>query len=199
MSRRAIVDVQDPIIVASAYAPQLDLALLRTRSDYYASQTPTASDCLLVIEVSDSSAEFDRQIKMPRYARGGVVELWLVELERDVVVVYRDPAGDAYQHVQVFRRGVSSIATVARLARHNTVSQPSWFAANHPGCTRARAPCHQIQASRSGSTSANPGRAMLLGRTARRRIGSRSWRANEASSSTAVVSDSVTGFPRSLS
>jgi Uma2 family endonuclease len=105
VSRRAIVDVQDPIIVASAYAPQPDLALLRTRSDYYASQTPTASDCLLVIEVSDSSAEFDRQIKMPRYARGGVVELWLVELERDVVVVYRDPAGDAYQHVQVFRRG----------------------------------------------------------------------------------------------
>ncbi len=105
VSRRAIVDVQDPIIVAPSYAPQPDLALLRTRSDYYASQPPTASDCLLIIEVSDSSAEFDRQIKMPRYARGGVVELWLVELERDVVVVYRDPSGDAYQHVQVFRRG----------------------------------------------------------------------------------------------
>jgi Uma2 family endonuclease len=41
----------------------------------------------------------------PRYARGGVAELWLIDLERDVVVAYRDPAGEAYQHVQVFHRG----------------------------------------------------------------------------------------------
>jgi len=50
---------------------------------------------MLVIEVADSSAEFDRQIKMPRYARGGVAELWLVDLERDVVVVYQNPMGDS--------------------------------------------------------------------------------------------------------
>jgi Uma2 family endonuclease len=102
---RAIVDVQDPIVVGAEYAPQPDLALLRPRADYYAAQTPTAVDCILVIEVSDSSAEFDRQIKMPRYARGGVAELWLVDLERDVVVVYENPMGDSYQRVQVFRRG----------------------------------------------------------------------------------------------
>jgi Uma2 family endonuclease len=101
---RAIVDVQDPILLGAEYAPQPDLALLRPRADYYASQTPTAADCMLVIEVADTSAEFDRQIKMPRYARAGVTELWLVDLERDVVVVYQDPAGDAYQRVQVFRR-----------------------------------------------------------------------------------------------
>lgn len=101
----AIVDAQDPIVVDVAYAPQPDLALLRPRADYYATQTPTTADCLLIIEVADTSAEFDRQIKAPRYARGGVAELWLIDLERDVVVAYRDPAGDAYQHVQVFHRG----------------------------------------------------------------------------------------------
>ena len=101
----AIVDAQDPIIVGSTYAPQPDVALLRPTADYYASRTPAAADCLLVIEVSESSAEFDRQIKVPRYARGAVAELWLVELERDVVVVYQDPAGDAYQRVRVCRRG----------------------------------------------------------------------------------------------
>ena len=42
---------------------------------------------------------------MPRYAHGGVAELWLVDLAREVVVVYRDPAGDGYQHVPVFHRG----------------------------------------------------------------------------------------------
>ena len=102
---RVLVDVQNPVAVDIAYAPQPDLALLRPRTDYYATQTPTTADCLLVIEVAETSAEFDRQIKVPRYARGGVAELWLVDLERDVVVVYRDPAGEAYQQVQVFHRG----------------------------------------------------------------------------------------------
>ena len=60
---------------------------------------------MLVIEVADGSGEFDRQIKMPRYARGGVAELWLVDLERDVVVVYQNPMSDSYQHAQVLRRG----------------------------------------------------------------------------------------------
>src|SRR5437764_5241491 len=86
---QAIVDAQNPIMVDAAYVPQPDLALLRPRADYYAWQTPTAADCLLVIEVADTSAEFDRLMKVPRYARGGVAELWLGDLERDVVVVYR--------------------------------------------------------------------------------------------------------------
>src|SRR5438876_7911871 len=59
----AIVDAQDPIIVGSTYAPQPDVALLLPTADYYASRTPAAADCLLVVEVSESSAEFDRQIK----------------------------------------------------------------------------------------------------------------------------------------
>jgi Uma2 family endonuclease len=104
---RAIVDAQDPIVADVSYVPQPDVALLRLRSDYYASGTPTAADCLLVIEVADTSAEFDRQIKMPRYARAGVAELWLIDLERDVVVVYQDPTDDSYKHVQVFHRSDS--------------------------------------------------------------------------------------------
>ncbi len=104
---QAIVDAQDPIIADVAYVPQPDVALLHLRPDYYASGTPTAADCLLVIEVADTSAEYDRQIKMPHYARGGIAELWLVDLERDVVVVYQNPTGDSYQHVQVFHQGDS--------------------------------------------------------------------------------------------
>jgi Uma2 family endonuclease len=104
-SEHAIVDAQDPIIAGTRYVPQPDLALLRPKADFYGSGTPTPADCLLVIEVGDSSVEFDRQIKMPRYASGGVAELWLIDLPREVVVVYQDPLGDAYRHMQVFRRG----------------------------------------------------------------------------------------------
>jgi Uma2 family endonuclease len=102
---RAIVDVQDPVVVGTTYVPQPDLALLRPRTDFYAAHRPTAADCLLVIEVGDTSADFDRQVKLPRYARSGVTEVWLADLPREVVVVYREPLGDAYQQVQLFRRG----------------------------------------------------------------------------------------------
>jgi Uma2 family endonuclease len=102
---RAIVDVQNPVAIGAAYVPQPDLALLRPVPDFYASGTPTAADCFLIIEVADSSADTDRQVKIPRYARGGVADLWLVDLEREVVFVYRDPIGDSYQHLQVLRRG----------------------------------------------------------------------------------------------
>jgi len=101
----AIVDAQDPIVVTDSYTPRPDLALLRPRADFYALHTPTAADCLLVVEVADTSAEADRQIKVPRYARGGVAELWLIDLEREVVLAYRDPSGDAYQQIQLFHRG----------------------------------------------------------------------------------------------
>jgi Uma2 family endonuclease len=102
---QAIVDVQNPLAIDAAYVPQPDLVLLRPVPDFYASGTPTAADCLLIVEVGDSSAETDRQVKVPRYARGGVTDLWLVDLERGVVFVYRDPIGDTYQQVQVLRRG----------------------------------------------------------------------------------------------
>jgi Uma2 family endonuclease len=114
---RAIVDVQAPMIAGTRYVPQPDLALLRPKADYYASGAPTPPDCLLVIEVGDSSVEFDRQIKMPRYAGGGVAELWLIDLPREVVVVYQDPLGDAYRHVQVFRRGEAIALPAAEGAR----------------------------------------------------------------------------------
>src|SRR5207245_3212317 len=96
-AREAIVDVQNAVVIDVAYVPQPDLVLLRPSPDFYASRTPTAADCLLVIEVADSSAETDRQVKVPRYARGRVTEVWVVDLEREVVLVHRDPIGDSYQ------------------------------------------------------------------------------------------------------
>jgi Uma2 family endonuclease len=96
--------VQNPIRLGDRGEPQPDLTLLRPREDFYAGGAPTPPEILLVVEVADTSADIDRQVKVPHYARGGVAELWLVDLERDAVLVYRDPIGESYQHVQVFRR-----------------------------------------------------------------------------------------------
>jgi Uma2 family endonuclease len=112
-AERALVSAQNALKVGERYVPQPDLMVLRPRADFYATQTPVPADCLLVIEVSDTTADFDCRIKAPRYAAGGVAELWQLDLPRDAVVVYREPVGEAYQAVRVYQRGET--VTIAAL------------------------------------------------------------------------------------
>lgn len=95
----ALVNVQNPVRLSNFDEPEPDLALLRPRSDFYAEAHPTAADVLLIIEVADSSLEYDRRIKAPLYARHGVVEFWLVDLEHREVRFFRQPLGEAYTDI----------------------------------------------------------------------------------------------------
>jgi len=86
---RAIVSVQNPIRLGDRSEPQPDLALLRPRADFYASAAPTAADALLVVEVAQASAAYDRQVKVPLYAQHGVPEVWIVDLDDGLLRFYR--------------------------------------------------------------------------------------------------------------
>lgn len=97
----AIVAVQNPVRLGDYSEPQPDLLLLRPRTDFYASAHPTPADVLLLIEVADSSARYDREIKVPLYARHGVVEVWIVDLDARQVRFFRSPQGDTYADVTV--------------------------------------------------------------------------------------------------
>jgi Uma2 family endonuclease len=93
----AIVSVQDPIVLGPRSAPQPDLALLRARDDFYKASHPQAQDVLLVIEVADTTQRYDRQVKVPLYARHGIPEVWIVDLESNALHVFRDPSADGYR------------------------------------------------------------------------------------------------------
>ena len=101
----ALVRVQGPVRLAEDSEPQPDLTLLRGRTDFYASAHPGAGDVLLLVEVSDTSLEYDRELKLPLYANHGVSEVWLVDLEAEVVEVYRDPSTEGYREVLRVGRG----------------------------------------------------------------------------------------------
>ena len=105
VGRTAIVSVQDPIRLSDFSEPQPDLALLKRRDDFYSSGHPTPDDVLLVVEVADSSVQYDRVIKMPLYARSGIPEAWLVDVARDLVEVYARPVNGQYQDFLEARRG----------------------------------------------------------------------------------------------
>jgi Uma2 family endonuclease len=60
---------------------------------------------LLAIEVIESSAGYDREVKVPLYARFGIPETWLVDVERGLIEVYREPNPEGYRQVHTRRRG----------------------------------------------------------------------------------------------
>ena len=70
--------------------------LLKRRADFYGGKLPEAADVLLLIEVSDSSLAFDQSVKLNLYARYGVAEYWVVDVEGKRVVTYREPYAQGY-------------------------------------------------------------------------------------------------------
>lgn len=102
---RAVIWAQNPLRLNDYSEPQPDVAVLRQRDDFYAQAHPTPADVLLLIEVSDTTLDYDRQIKTPLYARAGVPEVWLVNLADERVETYADPSGGAYQQTGHASRG----------------------------------------------------------------------------------------------
>lgn len=104
---RVIVLVQNPVRLSLESEVQPDLALLRLRADFYVKSHPEPGDVLLLIEVADTTAETDRRLKIPLYARTGIHEVWLLDLSRDRVEVYRQPTPDGYREILSLSRGQS--------------------------------------------------------------------------------------------
>jgi Uma2 family endonuclease len=104
----AIVRIQGSIPLGDHGEPEPDLALLRRRADFYATgDEETPEDILLLIEVADTSESYDRRTKAPLYARFGIPEYWIVDLNRSRITRCLDPSADGYATTQVFRRGES--------------------------------------------------------------------------------------------
>jgi Uma2 family endonuclease len=107
VSQQMIVSIQDPIYIDEFSEPEPDVALLRFREDFYVGSHPTASDVLLVIEVADTSVEYDRKKKLPLYGQAGIPEVWLANLPEDRFEIHTQPLNGKYQSVIIIRRGES--------------------------------------------------------------------------------------------
>lgn len=100
-----IIRVQSPLHLSDISMPEPDLTVLRHRDDFYGSRHPTVADVLLLIEVGDSSARFDREVKLPLYAAASVVEVWLLDVGARAISIFRDPGPGGYQTVSEARQG----------------------------------------------------------------------------------------------
>jgi Uma2 family endonuclease len=94
------ISVQNPVQLSDASLPQPDVALLRRREDFYASAYPEPADVLLLVEAADTSLAYDRDVKVPLYAQAGIAEVWLVDLNKPELTVYRSPVNGKYTEVR---------------------------------------------------------------------------------------------------
>jgi Uma2 family endonuclease len=101
----ALVSGQSPIRLSGNSEPEPDIALLKYREDEYGQAHPTAGDVLLVIEVADSTLITDRMVKAPMYAEAGIPEMWIVNLNDNVIEVCATPLQGSYTQTRVVARG----------------------------------------------------------------------------------------------
>ncbi|MBI3947104.1 MAG: Uma2 family endonuclease [Armatimonadetes bacterium] len=80
---------QAPLSLGMASEPQPDVAVVRGAWSDYLEAHPTIAE--LVIEVAQTTLEFDRVRRGSLYAAARIPEYWIVNLEQDVLEVYRDP------------------------------------------------------------------------------------------------------------
>ena len=104
---RAVLTIQNPVRLDSGSEPQPDAMLLRWRDDFYRNGHPGPADVLLLIEVSDTTLDYDRNAKLPRYARAGIPEVWIVNRPNRRIEAYSNPANGEYAIVRHYGPGDS--------------------------------------------------------------------------------------------
>lgn len=97
----AFVRIQSPIDVADAdnesNEPEPDAVVLSLPDVEYANRQPGPSDCVLVIEVGDTSLQFDLRTKAALYSRAGTPEYWVLDIVGRRLVVHRDPTAEGFR------------------------------------------------------------------------------------------------------
>ncbi|MGH8301824.1 MAG: Uma2 family endonuclease [Steroidobacteraceae bacterium] len=96
---KAIVRVQGALRLSNITELQPDISLLKMRNDRYLDSQACGPDALLVVEVSDTTLRKDLDVKLPLYARYGVPEVWVVDLQNDRIRFHRTPQGGSYGEV----------------------------------------------------------------------------------------------------
>lgn len=101
---RYTVRQQGPMIVSDRSEPEPDLMVIPGEEEDYADH-PTPGDAALVVEVSDSTLRLDKIRKAAMYARAGVTDYWVVDVNARRVCVYREPRADGYTDVREYGEG----------------------------------------------------------------------------------------------
>jgi len=94
---QAIVRAQSPVQLSDTTMPQPDIAVVKYQQDHYATNHPTPADVLLIVEVANSSADYDLGRKLKLYARHGIQEVWVLDVQADTLHLFRSRTEVGYR------------------------------------------------------------------------------------------------------
>ncbi len=105
VGNEVLVSSQNPVHLDEYNEPEPDITLLKPRDDFYTESLPTPADVLLLIEVSDSTVEYDRETKRTLYAEAEIAEFWLINLRNNTIEFYTLPKNGIYRSAKVLEKG----------------------------------------------------------------------------------------------
>jgi Uma2 family endonuclease len=108
LGSRAQVRDGHPITLPSGSEPEPDIAIVQRLGKEYRAHHPYPENIFWVIEYSNSSLDKDLGVKAKIYASEGISEYWVVNLKKNVLIVFRDPVDGKYQSRQEFTSGTIS-------------------------------------------------------------------------------------------
>ena len=103
LGNRVIIRNQNPIVLDDYSEP--DIVLANPPRRQYLERHPTPEDILLIVEISDTTLKNDRENKGSAYARAGISQYLLVNVNNNTIENYRQPSQDGYQNKETLHGG----------------------------------------------------------------------------------------------
>jgi Uma2 family endonuclease len=104
------ISVQNPLQIGDRASFLPDIVVLRPKG--VSNDVPTADEALLAVEVADSSRNYDRNVKLPRYAAAGIPESWLCDLAAERIERHSEPTAEGYRQIRWAGRGETLTSTI---------------------------------------------------------------------------------------
>lgn len=107
LGQKVYVRNQNPIWLDKFSEPEPDIVLATPPVEKYFENHPTPDEILLILEVADSTLSYDRITKGEAYARAGIRQYILLNVQEKTLEDYREPGADGFQSKQTYRSGQS--------------------------------------------------------------------------------------------
>lgn len=107
LAEKAIIRNQNPIWLDDFSEPEPDIVLAAFDENDYEETHPKPDDIFLILEISDSTLNYDRNEKCFSYSKAGIRQYLLLNVQDRTIEDYREPSADGFQSKQTYRSGQS--------------------------------------------------------------------------------------------
>lgn len=107
--------------------PEPDVVLLQQDAvlSEFCNRHPGPQDIAMLIEVSDTTLQMDREIKGRLYARSGIAVCWIADVQQRRVIVFDTPGPDEYKTVRIFEQDEHVVVNGSRLLVRELFGTPA--------------------------------------------------------------------------